>query len=68
MGYEFEDENGFVGDLNFGVTHGLRLNHAVYGQQMLSLGDYRWWRAPVLCHNETFGNKGVPGWRLRLQA
>jgi vitamin B12 transporter len=68
VGYEFEDENGFVGDLNFGVTHGLRLNHAVYVQQMLSLGRLSLVAGARFVHNETFGNKGVPRVALTLQA
>jgi outer membrane cobalamin receptor len=68
VGYEFEDENGFVGDLNLGVTHGLRLNHAVYGQQMLSLGRLSLVAGARFVHNETFGNKGVPRVALTFQA
>jgi len=68
VGYEFEDENGFVGDLNFGVFHGLRLNHAVYAQQMLSLGRLSLVAGARFVHNETFGNKGVPRVALSLLA
>jgi len=68
LGYEFEDENGFVGDLNFGVFHGLRLNHAVYAQQMLSLGRLLLVAGARFVHNETFGNKGVPRVALSLTA
>ena len=39
VGYRFEDENGFVGDLTaLPLRHGLRLNHSVYGQEALQLG------------------------------
>jgi vitamin B12 transporter len=61
FGYRFEDENGFVGDLTLlPLGHGLRLNHAVYGQQILN-----WNRASVIAglrfeHNGSFGNKAVP--------
>lgn len=61
FGYEFEDENGFVGDtVNLVNTHGLRRNHAVYGEQV-----FTWSRLSVVAggrfvHNESFGNKGVP--------
>jgi outer membrane cobalamin receptor len=61
VGGEFEDENGYVGDLdNPPLTHGLRLNYALYGQQTI-----QWRRLSVIAgarfvHNETFGNKGVP--------
>lgn len=60
-GYRFEDENGFVGDLTaLPLSHGLRRNHAVYGEQVFS-----WQRVSLiggvrLEHNETFGNKAVP--------
>ena len=68
LGYEFEDENGFVGDLNFGILHGLRLNHAVYAQQMLNLGRLSLVAGARFVHNETFGNKGVPRVALSLLA
>jgi outer membrane cobalamin receptor len=68
VGYEFEDENGFVGDLNFGVFHGLRLNQAIYGQQMLSIGRLSLVAGARFVHNETFGNKGVPRVALSLLA
>jgi vitamin B12 transporter len=68
IGYEFEDENGFVGDLTFGILHGLRLNHAVYAQQMLSLARLSLVAGARFVHNETFGNKGVPRVALSLLA
>lgn len=60
-GFHFEDENAFVSELLGGsLTHGLRRNSAVFGEQIvdyrrlaLSLG-LRWE------HNESFGNKAVP--------
>ncbi len=61
FGYEFEDENGFFGDLNdLPLNHGLRRNHAVYGEELIS-----WKRISVQAgaryvHNENFGNRGVP--------
>ncbi len=61
FGYEFEDENGYFGDPNNPpVSHGLRLNHAVYGEELIS-----WKRLSVQAgaryvHNEYFGNRGVP--------
>ncbi len=59
FGYNFEDENGFVGDPT-APTHGLRRNHAAYAQQLLT-----WKRLSVVggarfVHNESFGNVGVP--------
>jgi len=69
FGYQFEDENG-----NFNVfdldtsgnimstsfTHGLRRNHAVFGEETLN-----WRRLSVVAgvryvHNESFGSKTVP--------
>ena len=61
FGYEFEDENGFFGDLNsLPMNHGLRRNHAVYGEELIS-----WKRLSVQAgaryvHNEYFGSRGVP--------
>ena len=61
FGYRYENENGFVGDLNIPpLTHALRRNHEVYGQQVLT-----WKRLSAVVggrfvHNESFGNKGVP--------
>jgi len=69
LGYQFEDENGSVGDLNFPpLTHGLRLNHALYGQEMLTLGRLTVIAGARFVHNATFGNKGVPRVALSLQA
>jgi vitamin B12 transporter len=68
VGYEFEDENGFVGDLKFGVTHGLRLNQAVYGQELLTLGRLSVVAGARFLHNQTFGNKSVPRVALTLEA
>jgi vitamin B12 transporter len=68
VGYEFEDENGFSGDpTNPPLTHGLRRNQAVYGQQMFS-----WKRASLILgsryvYNTTFGSKYVPRAALGIQ-
>ena len=68
LGYEFEDENGFVGDLNFPpLTHGLRLNHAAYGQELLTLERLTVVAGARFVHNATFGNKAVPRVALVLQ-
>ncbi len=68
IGYEFEDENGFTGDLLYPPTlHGLRLNQAVYGQEMLTLGRLSIVAGARFVHNATFGNKGVPRVALGLQ-
>ena len=60
MGYEFEDENGTTGSLPDSLSHGVRLNHAVYGQQLLSLGRLSVVAGARFVHNESFGNKVVP--------
>ena len=68
MGYEFEDENGFVGDLNSPpLTHGLRRNHALYGQQTVTKGRVSLVAGARFVHNETFGNKAVPRVAVGLQ-
>jgi outer membrane cobalamin receptor len=68
VGYQFEDENAFVGDPAFGITHGLRLNHAVFGQLMLEWNRFSLIAGLRFVHNETFGNKGVPRVALGIQA
>jgi len=61
LGFEFEDENAFVGDTNFPpLTHGLRRNYAVYSQQVLQLNRLSVVAGGRFVHNETFGNKFVP--------
>src|SRR5579859_3497818 len=61
FGYRIENENGFVGDLDFPPqTHGQRLNQDVYGQELLT-----WKRLSLIggarfAHNSAFGNVGVP--------
>jgi outer membrane cobalamin receptor len=74
FGYEFEDENGFfhtrfpaLDPITFSSViaggsdlHGLRRNHAVYGQQILI-----WKRLTAISgaryvHNESFGDRVVP--------
>ena len=69
VGYRFEDENGFVGDLNFPpLTHGLRLNDDIYGQQQLTLGRLSMIVGARFVHNGAFGNTGVPRVALTLLA
>jgi outer membrane cobalamin receptor len=60
VGYEFEDENGTTGSLPDSLSHGLRLNHAVYAQQVLTLGRLSVVAGARFVHNESFGNRGVP--------
>jgi vitamin B12 transporter len=69
FGYRFEDENGFVGDLLFPpLTHGLRLNDDVYGQQQITLGRLLLIAGARFVHNGAFGNTGVPRVALTLLA
>jgi outer membrane cobalamin receptor len=69
VGYRFEDENGFVGDLNFPpLTHGLRLNDDVYGQEQVTLGRLSVIAGARFVHNGAFGNTGVPRVALTLLA
>lgn len=67
VGYEFEDENGYFGDPT-SISHGVRLNHAVYAQQVLQLGRLSLVGGARFVHNETFGNKGVPRVAVTFQA
>ncbi len=60
VGYEFEDENGTTGSLPDSLSHGVRLNHAVYGQQVLTLGRLSVVAGARYVHNESFGNRVVP--------
>jgi outer membrane cobalamin receptor len=61
LGYRLENENGFVGDLDFPPqTHGQRLNQDVYGQQQFSLGRLSLVAGARFVHNSAFGNAGVP--------
>ncbi|MBA3912860.1 MAG: TonB-dependent receptor, partial [Acidobacteriales bacterium] len=68
FGYRFEDENGFVGDLDSPpLSHGLRLNHDAYAQQFFSLGRLSVIAGGRFVHNGSFGNRGVPRVALGYQ-
>ena len=61
FGYRVENENGFVGDLDFPPqTHGQRLNQDVYGQQLLTFGRLSLIGGARLLHSSAFGNVGAP--------
>ena len=61
FGYHFEDENGFFGDLTAPpVSHGLRRNHAVYGEQVITWRRLSLVGGARFLHNESFGNRVVP--------
>ncbi len=61
FGYEFEDENGFFGDFNaLPMSHGLRRNHAAYGQELLTWRRFSLQAGARYVHNESFGDRAVP--------
>ncbi len=61
VGYHFEDENGWAGDLTSPpLGHGLRRNHAVFGQEMLTWRRLTFIAGARFDHNESFGNRGLP--------
>ncbi len=61
FGYEFEDENGFVGYTTAPpLNHGLRLNHAVYGEQFVEWGRLTAIAGARYVHNGSFGDRVVP--------
>ena len=68
FGYRIENENGFVGDVNFGQTHGQRLESDFYGQQQLTIGRLSVVAGGRFVHNSAFGNTGVPRVALTLLA
>ncbi len=65
IGYQFEDENAFVGDVKT-PDHGLRLNHDGFVQQAITWKRLSAVAGIRIVHNETFGNKAVP--RIALSA
>jgi len=69
FGYRVENENGFVGDIDFPPqTHGQRLNNDAYLQQQLTLGRLEVIGGGRFVHSSTFGNTGVPRVALSYQA
>ena len=67
FGFQFEDETGTTGNLPF-LSHGLRRNHAVYGQQMFNFERFSFIAGGRFVHNESFGNKFVPRAALTILA
>src|SRR5690348_2464713 len=69
FGYRVDNENGFVGNIDYGAqTHGQRLNNDAYLQQQIN-----WKRLNVIAggrfiHNSAFGDTGVPRVALAWQA
>jgi vitamin B12 transporter len=69
VGFRFEDENGFIGDVNFPPpTHGQRWNDDVFVQQQVTLGRLSAIAGARFVHNSDFGNTGVPRVALTLLA
>ena len=69
FGYRIENENGFVGDLDYGPqSHGQRLNQDAYVQQDVTLGRLGIIAGGRFIHDSAFGNTGVPRVALTLQA
>ena len=69
FGYRVENENGFVGDLDFPPqTHGQRLNNDAFLQQQLTLGRLSIIAGGRVVHDSAFGNTGVPRVALTLNA
>jgi outer membrane cobalamin receptor len=68
FGYRIENENGFVGDVNYGQTHGQRLNNDLYVQQQLTIGRLTAIAGGRFVHNSAFGNTEVPRVALTLLA
>ncbi|MGA3211235.1 MAG: TonB-dependent receptor [Terriglobales bacterium] len=69
FGYDFEDENGFFGDLNScvyatppcsPVNHGLRRNQEAFGEELITWKRFSLQAGARFIHNESFGNYGVP--------
>ncbi len=63
FGYEFEDENAFFDSSSaFGnsPTHGLRRNHALFGEELLAWKQLSVVLSGRYVHNESFGDKAVP--------
>ena len=69
FGYRVENENGFVGDLDFPPqTHGQRLENDLYLQQQMNWGRLSAVAGGRFVHNSAFGNTGVPRVALTLLA
>ncbi len=69
FGYRLENENGFVGNVDYGPqTHGQRLNNDVYLQQQLTCKNLTVIAGARLVHDSAFGTTGVPRIALAWQA
>src|SRR5277367_3408896 len=68
FGYRVENENGYVGDVNFGQTHGQRLNNDLYVQQQITYGRLTAIAGGRYIHDSAYGSTGVPRVALTLLA
>ena len=69
FGYRLENENGYVGDIDYGAqNHGQRLNQDTYVQQELTLGRLGVIAGGRFVHDSSFGDTGVPRLALTWQA
>lgn len=69
FGYRVENENGFVGDLDFPPqTHGQRLNNDAYLQQQVIWKTLSVIAGGRFVHDSAFGNTGVPRVALTWEA
>jgi outer membrane cobalamin receptor len=61
FGYRIENENGFIGDVDFPPqAHGQRLNNDAYLQQQVTAGRLSVIAGGRFVHDSAFGNTGVP--------
>lgn len=68
FGYRLENENGYIGDVNFGQTHGQRLSSDLYLQQQITWKTVTAIAGGRFVHNSAFGNTGVPRIAIVWQA
>jgi len=67
FGYQFENENGFVGDVPF-QTHGQRLDNEFFAQQQLAFKRLTAIVGGRFVHNSKYGDSGLPEVRLSYLA
>jgi vitamin B12 transporter len=68
FGYRVENENGFVGNLDYGAqNHGQRLSNELYAQQQVTWKTLSAIVGGRFVHNSAFGNIGVPRVALTWQ-
>jgi len=68
FGYRVENENGFVGNVDYGPqTHGQRLSNDAYAQQQITWKTLNVIAGGRFVHNSAFGNTGVPRVALAWQ-